>query len=156
MTGHLRGVAIAFSSAVLAAGLALPLHSATAAPNAPGVPTVRSTGYTWAWSDGGNGTRRTFTESIYGHAKSLPKLVVEASCSRGAKSGQRIVLQFRDSRGEYRTQDRAIVTNCNGTYKFSFIPYTTSGAWANGTYKYRLFIPGGGGYKYFDITYQSS
>lgn len=113
----------------------------------------RVSGYSWYWSDGAGGTRRTFSQSQYGTASRLPKLVVEGDCAAGARVGDRIKLQWRDSTGRYRTEDTAYVSNCYGRYKLAFYPYTSTGAWARGTYKYRLIIPGGGGYKYFEITY---
>lgn len=113
----------------------------------------RVSGYSWYWSDGAGGTRRTFSQSQYGTASRLPKLVVEGDCTAGARVGDRIKLQWRDSMGRYRTEDTAYVSNCVGRYKLAFYPYDSSGSWARGTYKYRLIIPGGGGYKYFEITY---
>jgi hypothetical protein len=140
--------------AALAISLALltPALHAQAAPQKTGIQ-PRVSGYTWAWSDGASGTRRTFSQRQYGTASRLPKLVVEGNCGAGARVGDRIKLQWRDSTGRYRTEDTAYVSNCNARYKLAFYPYTTTGSWARGTYKYRLIIPGGGGYKYFQITY---
>lgn len=147
-------------AAALICGIAAPAHAAgltaevdvTSAVSADG-PTVRDFAYGWSWSDGSSGTRRTFSERRYGTAASLPRLIVEASCADGARIGDRIKLQWRDAYGRYRLEDSAYVSNCNGTYKFRFYPYTSSGAWARGTYKYRLIVPGGVGYEYFEITY---
>jgi hypothetical protein len=139
---------------VIAIALALlaPTQTAQAAPQPTSIQ-PRVSGYVWSWSDGAGGTRRTFSQSQYGTASRLPKLVVEGNCGAGARVGDRIKLQWRDSTGRYRTEDTAYVSACNGRYKLAFYPYTQSGAWARGTYKYRLIIPGGGGYKYFEITY---
>ena len=144
----------AIAPAALAAAAAL-LTAPQAAVAASSEPTTqpRASGYSWYWSDGASGTRRTFSQSQYGTASRLPKLVVEADCAAGARVGDRIKLQWRDSMGRYRTEDTAYVSNCYGRYKLAFYPYASSGAWARGTYKYRLIIPGGGGYKYFEITY---
>lgn len=144
----------AIAPAALAAAAAL-LTAPQAAVAASSEPTTqpRASGYSWYWSDGAGGTRRTFSQSQYGTASRLPKLVVEADCAAGARVGDRIRLQWRDSMGRYRTEDTAYVSNCYGRYKLAFYPYASSGAWARGTYKYRLIIPGGGGYKYFEITY---
>lgn len=144
----------AIAPAALAAAAAL-LTAPQAAVAASSEPTTqpRASGYSWYWSDGAGGTRRTFSQSQYGTASRLPKLVVEADCAAGARVGDRIKLQWRDSMGRYRTEDTAYVGNCYGRYKLAFYPYASSGAWARGTYKYRLIIPGGGGYKYFEITY---
>jgi len=144
----------AIAPAALAAAAAL-LTAPQAAVAASSEPTTqpRASGYSWYWSDGAGGTRRTFSQSQYGTASRLPKLVVEADCAAGARVGDRIKLQWRDSMGRYRTEDTAYVSNCYGRYKLAFYPYASSGAWARGTYKYRLIIPGGGGYKYFEITY---
>lgn len=144
----------AIAPAVLAAAAAL-LTAPQAAVAASSEPTTqpRASGYSWYWSDGAGGTRRTFSQSQYGTASRLPKLVVEGDCAAGARVGDRIKLQWRDSMGRYRTEDTAYVSNCYGRYKLAFYPYAASGAWARGTYKYRLIIPGGGGYKYFEITY---
>lgn len=113
----------------------------------------RATGYTWSWSDGASGTRRTFSERQYGSASRLPKLIVRSDCSTGARIGDRIKLQWRNNLGKYRTEDSAYVDSCRGRYRLSFYPYASNGAWARGTYQYRLIVPGGGGYKYFMITY---
>ena len=134
-------------------GLAISLGVTAQSAQADVSVTPRS-GYTWAWSDGGTSTKRTFSEAIYGNASQLPRLVVTASCSRGAIRGQQIRLQYRFTNGRFRASDSARVNNCNGTYRLAFQPYTASGAWAEGTYLYRLIIPGGGGYKYFRITYE--
>lgn len=144
----------AIAPAALAAAAAL-LTAPQAAMAASSEPTTqpRASGYSWYWSDGAGGTRRTFSQSQYGTASRLPKLVVEGDCAAGARVGDRMKLQWRDSMGRYRTEDTAYVSNCSGRYKLAFYPYASSGAWARGTYKYRLIIPGGGGYKYFEITY---
>jgi len=137
---------------VISAVLLAPIHPAQATSQQMSIQ-PRVSGYSWYWSDGAGGTRRTFTQSQYGTAARLPKLVVEGNCAAGARVGDRIKLQWRDSTGRYRTEDTAYVSNCYGRYKFGFYPYTPTGEWAIGTYKYRLIIPGGGGYKYFEITY---
>ena len=90
----------------------------------------RVSGYSWYWSDGAGGTRRTFSQSQYGSASRLPKLVVEGDCTAGARVGDRIKLQWRDSMGRYRTEDTAYVSNCVGRYKLAFYPYDSSGSWA--------------------------
>ena len=149
MKTAVRRVAVSMGAIAFTTAVALPPQAAFADTR----PTPRS-GYTWAWSDGGTSTNRTFSEAIYGSAQALPRLVVNASCSRGARVGDQIRLQWRNSNRRFVPSDTAKVNNCNGAYRLSFIPYTTSGTWAEGTYKYRLIIPGGGGYKYFTITYQ--
>jgi hypothetical protein len=138
------------AAAVIA--LVLPGHQAQATSGAADVQ-PRVTGYTWSWSDGYSGTRRTFSERRYGTAARLPALIVRSDCSSGARVGDRIKLQWRNSLGKYRTEDSAYVDSCTGQYRLSFYPYAASGAWARGTYQYRLIVPGGGGYKYFMITY---
>lgn len=138
-------------AALVSAGLLTgPAHAVE--PTAPSVVPAASA-YVWGWSDGAGGTRRTFPQSVYGTAANLPRLVVQGSCASGARVGDRIKLQWRDYTGRYRTEDTHFVGNCNGAYSFEFYPYAPSGAWARGTYKYRLIVPGGGGYKYFEITY---
>ena len=149
MRNGARRIAISTGALTLTMAVALPPQAAFADTR----PTPRS-GYTWSWSDGGTSTKRTFSEAIYGNASQLPRLVVTASCSRGAIRGQQIRLQYRFTNGRFRASDSARVNNCNGTYRLAFQPYTASGAWAEGTYLYRLIIPGGGGYKYFRITYE--
>ena len=144
----------AAAPAVVAIALALlaPAQAAQATtPRQEIQPRVSS--YSWSWSDGAGGTRRTFSQSQYGTASRLPKLVVEADCAAGARVGDRVKLQWRDPAGRYRTEDSAYVSNCYGRYKLAFYPYTSTGTWVRGTYKYRLIVPGGGGYKYFEITY---
>lgn len=136
----------------VALALTAPAHQASASPRDTEIQ-PRVSGYVWSWSDGAGGTRRTFSQSQYGTASRLPKLVVEGDCAAGARVGDRIKLQWRDAMGRYRTEDTAYVSNCYGRYKLAFYPYTSTGAWARGTFKYRLIIPGGGGYKYFEITY---
>lgn len=140
------------AAAGVAAGVTLTLLVTPQVARADVSATPRS-GYTWAWSDGGTSTQRTFSEAIYGTAANLPRLVVTASCPRGAVRGQQIKLQYRLANGRFRPADAVKVKDCNGTYRLAFQPYTASGAWAEGTYLYRLNIPGGGGYKYFRITY---
>lgn len=138
--------------AAAALALMLPAQQAQASPDTAGVQ-PRATGYTWSWSDGASGTRRTFSERQYGTASGLPRLIVRSDCSSGARVGDRIKLQWRNNLGKYRTEDSAYVDSCKGKYRLSFYPYASSGAWARGTYQYRLIVPGGGGYKYFMITY---
>ena len=152
MTSTAVKFAVAPAAMAVALALVTPPQAAVAASSEPSVQ-PRASGYSWYWSDGAGGTRRTFSQSQYGTASRLPKLVVEGDCAAGARVGDRIKLQWRDSLGRYRTEDTAYVSNCYGRYKLSFYPYASSGAWARGTYKYRLIIPGGGGYKYFEITY---
>ena len=152
----MQSAALKFAVAPVAMAIALALVApARAAIAATPEPTIqpRVSGYVWSWSDGAGSTRRTFSQSQYGTASRLPKLVVEGDCTAGARVGDRIKLQWRDSTGRYRTEDTAYVSNCYGRYNLAFYPYASSGAWARGTYKYRLIIPGGGGYKYFQITY---
>jgi hypothetical protein len=144
------------SRRVGAVGLAVGLTAAIGVSAQPAHADVTATprsGYTWAWSDGGTSTKRTFSEAIYRTAAQLPKLVVTASCARGASAGQQVRLQYRHTNGRFRAADSVRVSNCNGEYRLAFQPYTASGAWAKGTFLYRLIIPGGGGYKYFRITY---
>jgi len=144
----------AAAPAAVAMVLALlsPTQAAQASPSEQEIqPRVSS--YSWSWSDGTGGTRRTFSQNQYGTASRLPKLVVEGDCAAGARVGDRVKLQWRDPSGRYRTEDTAYVSNCDGRYKLAFYPYTSTGAWVRGTYKYRLIVPGGGGYKYFEITY---
>jgi hypothetical protein len=144
----------AIAPATVAIALALLAPTQGVHAGQPGQETQpRASSYSWSWSDGAGGTRRTFSQSQYGTASRLPKLVVEADCAAGARVGDRVKLQWRDPTGRYRTEDTAYVSNCYGRYKLAFYPYTSSGAWARGTYKYRLIVPGGGGYKYFEITY---
>lgn len=112
----------------------------------------RTSAYVWYWSDGDYGTNRTFTQRQYGSAANLPRLIVEADCSAGAREGDTIKLQWR-YRGNYVTEDSRYVSDCYGKYSLSFNPYADDGRWAAGTYLYRLIIPGGGGYKQFRITY---
>jgi hypothetical protein len=151
---RITSLKVAAAPAAIAIALALLVPTQMAQASSPAASTQpRVSGYVWSWSDGAGGTRRTFSQSQYGTASRLPKLVVEGNCGAGARVGDRIKLQWRDSTGRYRTEDTAYVGNCNGRYKLAFYPYTQSGAWARGTYKYRLIIPGGGGYKYFEITY---
>ena len=139
-------------AAAAAFALMLPAQQAHASPGTTGIQ-PRATGYTWSWSDGASGTRRTFSERQYGSASGLPKLIVRSDCSTGARIGDRIKLQWRNNLGKYRTEDSAYVDSCRGRYRLSFYPYASNGGWARGTYQYRLIVPGGGGYKYFMITY---
>jgi hypothetical protein len=76
----------AAAPAVVAIALALlaPAQAAQATtPRQEIQPRVSS--YSWTWSDGAGGTRRTFSQSQYGTASRLPKLVVEADCAAGAR-----------------------------------------------------------------------
>ena len=104
--------------------------------------TPREYAYTWSWSDGETTRRRTFTKRTYGTASNLPTLVVTASCSGGARVGDVLKLQYQTNTGKWITEDRAQVTNCNGTGDFHFNPYTPAGTWAVGLYKYRLINSG--------------
>lgn len=152
----MQSAALKFAVAPVAMAIALtlvaPVRATIAATPEPTIQ-PRVSGYAWSWSDGAGSTRRTFSQSQYGTASRLPKLVVQGDCTAGARVGDRIKLQWRDSMGLYRTENTAYVSNCFSRYKLAFSPYASSGAWARGTYKYRLIIPGGGGYKYFQITY---
>lgn len=152
MNAILRTLSAATIALAAGAAMALPAAGAT---TTVAVPTASPAGYayTWYWSDGYSGSRRTFSQYQYGTAANLPTLGVDASCANGARVGDKVKLQFRNSYGRYVTEDVHLVTNCNGSASFEFYPYTSSGGWARGTYKYRLIIPGGIGYKYFEITF---
>ena len=127
--------------------------NATALAAAPSTEVVpRASAYTWYWSDGDYGTNRTFTQRQYGSAANLPRLIVEADGSAGAREGDTIKLQWR-YRGKYVTEDSRYVSDCYGKYSLQFNPYADNGRWATGRYLYRLIIPGGVGYKQFQITY---
>jgi hypothetical protein len=105
--------------------------------------TARASGaYMWMWSDGVTSRRRLFTQRAYGYAANLPSLVVEASCAGGARVGDVLKLQFQDYRGKWITEDRHWVADCNAVGTFEFNPYTSSGKWAVGAYKYRLIVSG--------------
>lgn len=102
----------------------------------------RAYAYTWSWSDGETSRRRTFTKRKYGTSANLPTLVVSASCAGGARVGDVLKLQFQTNTGRWVTEDRATVADCNGTGEFFLNPYTPSGKWAVGLYKYRLINSG--------------
>jgi hypothetical protein len=138
-------VGTALVSLLIANGSAL----AAAAP--PEV-VPRASAYAWYWSDVNYGTNRTFTQRQYGSAENLPRLIVEADCSEGAREGDTIKLQWR-YRGKYVTEDSKYVSDCYGKYSLKFNPYTDDGRWAGGRYLYRLIIPGGVGVQQFQITY---
>lgn len=125
-------------------------NALAAAPPPEIVP--RASAYAWYWSDGDYGTNRTFTQRQYGSAANLPRLIVEADCSAGAREGDTIKLQWR-YRGKYVTEDSRYVSDCYGKYSLRFNPYAEDGRWATGRYLYRLIIPGGVGVKQFQITY---
>lgn len=133
----------------------VPLIFTSASALAAGAPpevVPRTTAYSWYWSDGDYGTNRTFTQRQYGSAANLPRLIVEADCSAGARVGDTIKLQWR-YRGKYVTEDSKYVSDCYGRYSLKFNPYADNGRWATGRYLYRLIIPGGVGVKQFQITY---
>ena len=153
MKATVRRIGVSLGAAVIAATLLVPVATAQAAAPGGSVAAAPAAAYTWYWSDGETSTRRKFSQYNYGSAANLPYLIVEASCGDGARVGDTIKLQFRDSYGKYITEDSHYVSSCNGSYDFTFYPYTTSGKWARGTYKYRLIVPGGVGYQYFEITY---
>ncbi|MEK9737560.1 MAG: hypothetical protein VW362_04995 [Candidatus Nanopelagicales bacterium] len=142
---------IAVGSAAFLAAVAVSIPAAAPASATASDPVVasdtdvaaRASGaYTWMWSDGVTGRRRTFTKRDYGYAANLPYLVVEASCAGGARVGDVLKLQFQDYRGKWITEDRHWVADCNSIGYFEFNPYTSSGKWAVGAYKYRLIVSG--------------
>ena len=144
---------VALATATTAA-LALPIAGASAAQAASVPQAVPATAYHWEWSDGSYAERRTFTQRNYGTANNLPYFIVQASCADGARKGDVIKLQFRNSYGRYITEDYHVVDNCNGYGTFELNPYADSGRWAVGTYKYRIIVSGSGGMAaYFTITY---
>lgn len=103
--------------------------------------------WTWRWSDGSTAANRTFRQDQYGSAANLPFIRVFSSpCQYGVL----LKLQFRQD-GRYVEEDRAYSKGCQST-KLHFNPYTSSGQWANGTWKERLMIPGVA-YHYFTIQY---
>ena len=115
------------AAVAIALALLSPTQAAQAGPSEQEIqPRVSS--YSWSWSDGAGGTRRTFSQSQYGTASRLPKLVVEGDCAAGARVGDRVKLQWRDPSGRYQTEDTAYVSNCDGRYKLAFYPYTSTGA----------------------------
>ncbi|MFM1964938.1 MAG: hypothetical protein RL134_663 [Actinomycetota bacterium] len=86
-----RKVAAAPAAMGIALALVLPTHTAQASPQSTSTQ-PRVSGYVWSWSDGAGSTRRTFSQSQYGAASRLPKLVVEGNCGAGARVGDRIKL----------------------------------------------------------------
>lgn len=143
-------LAVAMSCVLLSTGTQV--VSASTSRNM--IAAVPASGYTWGWSDGDYGTRRTFTQARYGSAENLPYLIVDANCNDGARIGDIIKLQWRTNSGKYALEDSQEVTNCRGSYTLELYPYADGGKWARGTYQYRLIIPGGGGVKYLEITYR--
>ena len=126
----------------------------TPAPVSDTAATPRAAAYTWMWSDGVNSRRRTFKKRVYGYAENLPYLVVEATCAGGARVGDVLKLQFQDYRGKWITEDRHYVGDCNAIGYFEFNPYTSSGKWAVGLYKYRLIVSGAKMRARFTIIYR--
>ena len=124
--------------AVMSANAATPEAAATT----QAAVTPRVGAYTWAWSDGSTSRRRTFTQRDYGTASNLPYIVIEASCAGGARVGDTLKLQFQDYRGKWITEDRHWVADCDAIGYFELNPYTSSGKWAVGLYKYRLIVSG--------------
>lgn len=154
MSRYLKYTAAATTAIAVSSLLWFGAGTANASPS-PGTPAAApASGYTWGWSDGNYGTRRTFTQARYGSAENLPYLMVDSNCDDGARIGDTIKLQWRTPSGRYAIEDEREVTSCKGTYRLEFYPYADDDKWARGTYQYRLIIPGGGGFKYFEITYR--
>ncbi len=141
------------------AGLALvaltvPAAAAQAAP-APAAPTaVPAAAYLVGWSDGVSiSDPRTFTQRKYQVAENLPYIQVKGNCADGAERGDVIRLQYRYE-GKYNTQSEVRVKKCSATYALYLNPYTSSGSWAVGTYRYRVTLSGYKAAIEFDITYR--
>ncbi len=150
----LRRAVAWLAAGTLAAALAAPVATAHAAP-APAAPAaVPAAAYLVGWSDGVNiSDPRVFTQRKYRVAANLPYIEVQGNCADGAERGDVIRLQFRYD-GKYNTQDQVRVGKCSATYALYLNPYTDSGAWAVGTYRYRVTLSGYKAAIEFDITYR--
>lgn len=90
--------------------------------------------YFWRWSDGSERPTRTFDTASTGE---LPALVV---ATLPASPGQRVRLQFRDTRG-WHTED-ATTTGADGTARLHLNPFCENGDWCRRTFDYRLVAGG--------------
>lgn len=152
MNLSLRRVGACAVAGAAALALAWPATTAQAAL-APAPAAVPAAAYLVGWSDGvAISDPRTFTEQKYKVAANLPYVEVQASCGEGAKRGAKLRLQFRYE-GKYYTEDEVVVKNCNGRYGLYLNPYTESGAWAVGNYRYRVILPGSKSAVHFSVTF---
>lgn len=136
----------------VSAALILPTQVAAAAVESPGdqpVAGARSPWY-WEWSDGSVQERREFSKRVYGYAANLPYLRVQDG---GCSYGQVVKLQWKNSYGRWVTEATARTKGCKAV-KLRLYPYTSSGAWARGIYKYRIIVSGSGGIsQYLTVIY---
>jgi hypothetical protein len=103
----------------------------------------------WMWTDGSLKTARTFRQSRYGTANRLPKIRVTVS---PAYPRQKVRLAFYEN-GRWNRQDLS-TTNARGVATVRLNPYTTTGRWANGKWRYRVTVVGAGRYQDLHITYR--
>ena len=152
MNLSLRRISALAVAGMAAAALAGPATAAQAAPASPAA--VPAASYLVGWSDGvGISESRTFTQRKYRVAANLPYVTIQASCADGAVRGDKLKLQYRYE-GRYYTDSQVTVGDCNASYALYVNPYTDTGSWAVGTYRYRVILPGSKSAVHFDITFR--
>ena len=102
----------------------------------PAAPAGAATGpdYFWRWSDGSERATRTLDATS---DAGLPVLVV---ATHPVTVGERVRLQFRDSRG-WHTEDAA-TTGSDGTARLHLNPFCEDGDWCRRAFDYRLVAGG--------------
>lgn len=150
-----RSIAATGMAVMMSALIAAPATSAVAVqasrPASPAAETIVEVAQDcrWMWTDGSLKTARTFRQSRYGTANRLPKLRVTVS---PAYPRQKVRLAFYEN-GRWNRQDLS-TTNARGVATVTLNPYTTTGRWANGTWRYRVTVVGAGRYQDLQITYR--
>lgn len=89
----------------------------------------------WSWSDGQTGETRTFLSSQY-TAQSLPKLKVHVAPGTAGV----LYLEFKQE-GDWNAE-WATKPDANGNATVPIDPFCADSSWCDGTYEYRLKMPG--------------